>query len=158
MSTTLPFAQTEARTNYLNVDYGWKSTREISPPESQTAVTLRRGNLVAVYHRPQTHCTALSVLDHSHVFCGRRLRRGHAIESANAPRSFFSRHLQQAVHHARDYHGVLLPGPVDSRDARQFSCAAHDWRARPGVSADQFIELVYLHRRWRDCADCRCPG
>src|ERR1700676_4144120 len=25
MSTTLPFASTEARTNYLNVDYGWKS-------------------------------------------------------------------------------------------------------------------------------------
>src|SRR5690349_22430701 len=25
MSTTLPFAQTEARPNYLNADYGWKS-------------------------------------------------------------------------------------------------------------------------------------
>ena len=25
MSTTLPFAQTETRPNYLNVDYGWKS-------------------------------------------------------------------------------------------------------------------------------------
>src|ERR1700745_2199153 len=25
MSTTLPFASTEARSNYLNVDYGWKS-------------------------------------------------------------------------------------------------------------------------------------
>ena len=85
-------------------------------------------------------------------FVGGAFAVGMRIESAHAGRPLFSRHLQQAVHHARDHHGVLLPGPVHSGDARQLSGADDDRRARSGVSAHQSVELVYLHRRRHRCA------
>ena len=40
------------------------------------------------------------------------------------------RDLQQALHHARHHHGLVLPDPFDPRHSRQFSGPAHDWRAR----------------------------
>ena len=53
----------------------------------------------------------------------------------------------KAIHLPRRRHGVVLPDPVDSGDARQFSAAADDRRARRRVSAAESRELVPLHRR-----------
>ena len=140
------------------------ATAEV-PNEHYTSVRINREptqlferglrlEVVAVYHRSQAHRTALSVLHHGLLLRRRRIRRRHALEPADAGRHLLSRHLQQAVHHARDHHGVLLPGPVDSRDSGQFSGAADDRRARSGVPANQSIELVYLHR---SAASLRSP-
>ena len=41
-----------------------------------------RLEVVAVYHRPQAHRSAVSVLHHRVLLRGRRVRRGHASESA----------------------------------------------------------------------------
>ena len=49
-------------------------------------------------------------------------------------RSGHAGNLQQAFHHARRRHGFVLPDPVDSRGARQFSRSPDDRRARCGVS------------------------
>ena len=60
--------------------------------------------------------------------------------------------LQQAVHHARRDHGLLLPDPVDSRGARKFPAAADDRRARCGLSTLEPAELVHLHHWARTLA------
>ena len=53
------------------------------------------------------------------------------------------------VHAARRDHGVLLPDPVDSGDARQLPDPADDWREGPGLSTDQSSQSLYLLGRWR---------
>ena len=117
MSTTLPFAQTETRPNYLNVDYGWKSW--LFTTDHKRIALLYLFSITAFF------------------FVGGAFAVGMRVEPADAGGSLRSRHLQQAVHHARDHHGVLLSGSVDPRNAGQFPDADHDRRPRPRVSANQ---------------------
>ena len=132
MSTTLRLRGSNRSANYLNADYGWKSW--LFTTDHKRIALLYLFSITAFF------------------FVGGAFAVMMRINLLQPEGVFQPRHLQQAVHHARDHHGVLLPGPVHSRHAGKFSDPDHDRRARPGISAHQSAELVYLHRRaasWR---------
>ena len=101
MSTTLPLPHIEERTNYLNVDYGWKSW--LFTTDHKRIALLYLFSITAFF------------------FVGGAFAVGMRVNLLRPEGAVRTRHLQQAVHHARDHHGVLLPGPVHSGDAGQFS-------------------------------------
>ena len=117
--------------------------------------------VVAVDERPQAHRAAVP---------GRRSRCSSS-SAASSPCSIRLElltpagdlldggDLQQDVHHARRGDGLLLPDPVDPRDARQLPDPDHDRREGPGVPADQPAELVHLRARRRSSRSSRrCSG
>ena len=81
-------------------------------------------------------------------FIGGLMAIGIRLELATPQGDFVSgRHLQQVVHAARRDHGVPLPDPVDSGNARQLPDPADDWREGSGVSAHQSSEPLHLLAR-----------
>ena len=101
---------------------------------------------MAADDRPQAYRDALSGLDHGHVLDRRLLRHADPAGSADPDgRAGDGRHLQQAVHHARDHHGLLLPDSVGAGGDRQFRDSADGGRQGPGLPARQPAELVSLH-------------
>ncbi len=94
-----------------------------------------RPQVVAPHQGPQAHRPAVPRHHHAVLLPRRRLRHADPHRTADAAgRPGVVRDLQQAVHHARRDHGVLLPDPIDSGDAGQFLPADDDRRARSGVS------------------------
>ncbi len=118
----------QSESNYLNADYG--------------------DPFVAADARPQADRHSLPDLDHADLSPRQHVRRADPTRVADAggrPRP--GRHLQQAVHHARHRHDLLLPDPVDSSRDGQLPRADDDRRPRPGLPAPQSAELVRLRGR-----------
>ena len=102
--------------------------------------------LLAAHDRPQTHRAPLHDLDHALLFHRRRGGDHDAAGIAHAAgRPRHLRDLQQALHHPRRRHGLVLPHSVDPDRARKFSRAADDRRTRCRVPEAQSRELVSLH-------------
>ena len=130
-------AAAQEREHYLNASYGIKSWL-------LTKDHKRIGAAVSAHH-------------HAVLLPGRRVRHPDPRRTADAAgRPGLVGDLQQAVHHARRHDGVLLPDPVDSRDAGQFLPADDDRRARPGVPQHQPAELVPAggRRPVQRCSPC----
>ena len=104
-----------------------------------------RPQVVAVDEGPQADRDHVPGLDLGDVLPRRPLRRRRPARAGDAAgRLRHRRHLQQALHHARRDHGVLLPDPVDSGGARQLPDPADDRRQGPGVSAHQPDQPLHL--------------
>ena len=113
--------------------------------------------VVALHHRPQAHRHPLRDLDHDlllHRRLGGDADPAGASDAGRRPR--LRRHLQQALHPARDHHDLVLPRAGDPDHARQLPDSADDRRARRGLSAAQPLLLVSEHQR-RDAGARRHP-
>ncbi len=107
-----------------------------------------RSRLVAVDQGSQAHRAVVPLLDYRILRHRRLLRDDDAARAADARRRPADlRDLQQDVHHARRRDGLLLPDPVNSRDARKLPHPDHGRREGPRVPARQSPQLVHLHPR-----------
>ncbi len=122
----LPTAPAESRVNYLNASYGIKSW----------LLTTDHKRIALLYLVSITFMFVVGGM-------AAALMRIHLIEPQGA--LVEPEDVQQAVHDARNHHGVLLPGSVDPGDAGKFPGADDDRGARPGVSEAEPAELVHLH-------------
>ena len=105
----------ESRVNYLNASYGIKSW--LFTTDHKRIALLYLASITLMFFVGGTAAV---------------LMRLHLIEPQGA--LVAAGDLQQTVLDARHRDGVFLPDSVDSGDARKFSCADDDRRARPGVS------------------------
>ena len=107
-----------------------------------------RHQVVAADAGPQAHRIAVPRVHHADVFRGRN-GGGHDAASSGraAGRALRTGNLQQDVFNARNHHGVFLPGPFDSGDAREFPDPPDDRRARRGLPEAEPDELVHFHHR-----------
>src|SRR5580704_8789272 len=138
--------QIEVRCN--KYAYSHTSTRTRELPEHEV-----RSVVLVAHHGPQTHCAPLSPLHHVLFLHRRLLRAAHPPRVAHTRgRSGPGRYLQQALHHARNGHGVLFLDSVHPRRARQFSRAPDDRGQGSRLPPHQPVELVSLHHRRRDDA------
>ncbi len=109
-----------------------------------------RRDVLAADQGPQAHRHPLPDHGHGHVLHRRPGHHHRPPQPDDARRrSGHGRHLQQALHHARRHHGVLLPGAGGADGAGQFLPAADDRRQGPRLPPHQPGELVSVRDRRR---------
>ena len=116
-----------SQVNYLNVEHGWKSWLLTTDHKRIAILYLISITLMFFVGGTMAVVFRINLLE----------PRGH----------FRARNLQPPVFDARHRDGVLLPGAIDSGNARQFPDPDHGRSEGSRVSAHQPAELVPLYRR-----------